>query len=375
VHVARVRHLFYPNIPRDYFYELSAQQANRGYQVDVLTWKKDGGFSEKLMAAGFAVHRLPGVNFGFKGLAQEYPYLPGLPALIEEVKPEVVHVESHLFLTAFQAVKKANKLRLPCVVTVHGVLAERGTIANFAQRAYLHSLGTEVLRGADKVVCLTRSDAAEIQSYGCPSEKIRLVPSAVDSKLFKPSKEREDNLVVWVGRFVPEKGVEYLIKAAKIILKKSSAFRFLFIGYGPLKPKITEMANDDGLLERFVTIMGPMSREKIAAILGKATVFAFPSLREGLPVSVLEAMASGVPVVGSDIAGVNEIILDRQNGVLVPPKKPEALAQAILALLNDENLRRELGKNARQLMVEKYSWGTAIRRLEKVYREAIAQTD
>lgn len=375
MNIARVRHLFYPDMPRDFFYELSAQQADRGYHVDVLTWKKDGGFSKELVTAGFFVHRLPGLNFGVRGLAQEYPYLPSLPALIEALKPDVVHVESHLFLTAFQAVKKANKLRLPCVVTVHGVLAERGIIANFAQNVYLRSLGTKVFRGADRVICLTKSNAAEIENYGCPSEKIRLVPNAVDTRLFKPNEEREDNLVVWVGRFVPEKGVEYLIKAANIILKKSGAFRFLLIGYGPLKPKITKMANDLGLLHRFVTITGPMSREEIATILSKATIFAFPSLREGLPVSVFEAMASGVPVVGSDIAGIREIILDRQNGILVPPKKPEVLAQAILSLLDDENQRRELGKNARRLMIEKYSWDTTIKGIEKVYHEAIAQAD
>jgi len=374
VHIARIRHLFYPDMPCDYFYELSAQQVRRGHQVDVLTWKKDGGFTKERMAEGFFVHRLPGLNFGVKGIFHEYPYLPSLPAEIDALKPEVLHVESHLFLTAFQAVKKANREHLPCVVTVHGVLAERGAIADFVQGAYLRSFGLEVLQGADRVICLTKSDAEEIEKYGCPFEKIRLVPNAVDTQLFKPCKEREDSLVVWVGRFVPEKGLENLIKAAEIVSRRVSKARFLLIGYGPLKEKITKMANDHGL-SKFVTIVGPMNRGEIAKILSRATVFVFPSLKEGLPVSVLEAMASEIPVVGTSVKGINEIILDQQTGLLVPPRKAETLANSILTLLNNEKLRKKLGRNARRLVIEKYGWNLIIQLLGKVYREAITEAD
>ncbi|MHA1833929.1 MAG: glycosyltransferase, partial [Candidatus Baldrarchaeia archaeon] len=106
-------------------------------------------------------------------------------------------------------------------------------------------------------------------------------------------------------------------------------------------------------------------------VLGKATVFVFPSLREGLPLSVLEAMACGVPVVGSDIPGVNEVVKHEENGFLVPPKNSEALANVILTLLNDENLRRKVGRDARQLMTEKYNWNAIASKIEKVYHEAI----
>ena len=82
-------------------------------------------------------------------------------------------------------------------------------------------------------------------------------------------------------------------------------------------------------------------------------------------------MACGKSVVSSDIPGIKEVVTHGQNGLLVPPKKPEALANAVLTLLNDKNLRRKLGKNARQLMVEKYSWDRVITNIGKVYNEAI----
>jgi glycosyltransferase involved in cell wall biosynthesis len=308
-------------------------------------------------------------------MIREYPFLPGLPAKIEMLNPDIVHAESHLFLPTVQAVRKAKRLGLPCVVSVHGVLAERGFAVNLAQFAYLRTLGLEVFRGADRVVCLTRSDAEEVVRLGCPVEKVRLVPNAVDTELFKPGERREDGLVVWVGRFVPEKDVEYLVEAARLVVEKRGDVRFLLVGYGPLKAKIMKLAQDYGLLGKSVSFVGPLSREEIAKILSKAAVFVFPSLKEGLPLAVLEAMASGVSVVGSDIPGINAVITHRENGILVPPRNPEALANAIMLLLEDKSLRRKLGQNARQLMVEKYSWEIISERIEKVYNEAMEEVE
>jgi 1,4-alpha-glucan branching enzyme len=369
VHIVRVRHLFYPDMPRDYFYELSARQVEMGHEVNVLTWNRNGKCSEERMVEGFIVYRLPGLNFCIPGIIQEYPYLPGLPAKVERLKSEIVHAESHLFLTTVQAVRKAKKLNLPSVVTVHGVFAERGVAVNFAQYAYLRTLGLEVFRSANRVICLTQGDVEEIVRFGCPLEKIRLVPNAVDTEVFKPCKEREDNLVVWVGRFVPEKGLECLVEAAKIVADEFRNVKFLLVGYGPLKAKIMKLVYDRGLLGRFVRFTGPLSRDDVAKVLGKAAVFVFPSLKEGLPLSVLEAMACGVPVVGSDIPGVKDVIKHGENGFLAPPKNPKALADGILALLNDRKLRMRLGKGARELMLENYSWNIVTNRLETVYQE------
>lgn len=375
MHIVRVRHLFYPDMPRDYFYELSARQVKMEHEVDVLTWSRNGEYSEERVAEGFVVHRLSGLNFGINGMVQEYPYLPGLPAEIAMLRPDVVHAESHLFLTTVQAVRKARKLDLPSVVSVHGVFADRGFALNFAQFVYLRTFGLEAFRSADRVICLTRGDVEEVVRFGCPLEKIRLVPNAVDIERFKPCKEREDDLVVWVGRFVPEKGLKYLVEAAKIVAKEFKDVKFLLVGYGPLKTKIMKLAYDRGLLDRYISFTGPLNRDKVAKVLGKATVFVFPSLKEGLPLSVLEAMACGVPVVGSDIPGINDVITHGKNGLLVPARNPEVLATAVLTLLNDEDFRRRLGQNARRLMVGKYSWDIIIEKIEKVYYEAMEEQD
>ena len=371
--ITRIRHLFYPDMQPDYFFELSKRQAEAGHEVDILTWRKNGSYSDKVVAGGFIIHRLHGLNFRMDGMIEEYPYLPRLPAEIEMLKSEIVHGESHLFLTTFQAISKAKSLGLPSVVTVHGVLAYRGFAVNSMQRIYLHTLGSEVFKRADRVICLTRGDAGEIVKLGCNPEKIRLVPNAIDTERFRPGKKQDDNLITWVGRFVPEKGVQYLIEAARIVANEFRDVRFILVGYGPLETKIMKLAFDHGLLNKFVFFTGALDRDEVAKVLGKSRIFVFPSLKEGLPVSVLEAMASGLSVIGSDIEGINDVISDQYNGLLVPSKNPKALASAISTLLNDRSLGKKMGKNARQSMTEKYSWDIVSNKIEKVYYEAIEE--
>lgn len=366
MHIVRVRHLFYPDILRDYIYELSARQTKRGHSVDVVTWKRNGGFSEKRVSEGFVIHRLTGLNLGIRGAIQEYPYIPSLSAMIEKLKPEVVHAESHLFLTTVQAVRKARKLGLPCVVTVHGVFAERGFAVNSAQLAYLRTLGLEVLRGADVVVCLTRSDVEEVVRLGCSLKRVRLIPNAVDTELFRPSGERESSLVVWVGRFVPEKGVEYLIEAARMVVDEFKDVRFLLVGYGPLKTKMMRLVHERGL-DEFVRFVGPLSRDEVAEVLGRAGVFVLPSLSEGMPLALLEGMSCGNAVVASDVGGIAEVVRDYDNGVLVSPRDAKELASSILMLFRDDGLRRKLAEHARETVEKEHSWNSILAQLDSVY--------
>ena len=371
--IARIRHLFYPEMPQDYFYELSARQAEQGHEVHVLTWNKSGEYSQNISGQGFIIHRLQGLNYGFFGAIHEYPFLLGLPSELESIKPDIVHGESHLFLPSLQALRQANYSNLPYVVTIHGVFASRSLAVNLAQKTYLHAI-SRVFKSADRIICLTESDAEEIVKFGFSPEKIRLVPNAVDTERFRPCNEQNDDLIIWIGRFVPEKGLEYLVEAAKTVVNMFGNVRFLLIGYGPLKTKIMKLASDSGMLGKSIFFGDTMSRDEIAKILCKASIFAFPSLKEGLPLSVLEAMACGLPVVGFDISGVRDLVRHDETGLLVPPRNSKLLAEAIKCLLNDKSLKRKFGRRARQIATEKYDWKTVLTALENVYREAIDES-
>jgi len=361
--------LFYPDLPRDYFFELCQRQAASGHRVDLVTWNKSGRSLPVQSVDGFTILRVKGPNLGFVLGFTDFPLLPGLPKAVSTLKPDIVHAEAYYFLSTLQAIETAANLKCPGIVTVHGTtLARRGPLVDLAQNVYIRTVGRRIFARANRVICLTESDAHEVVGYGCPAGKISVVPNGIDSELFRPGVQSADNLVVWDGRFVLEKGLPDLLKAARIVASSIEGVRFLLIGYGPWRPKIEQMARNMRLTPGIVEFRGPVTREEVAQILRQATVFAFPSVKEGLPLSLLEAMSTGKPVVSTRIPSIEQIISHGDNGLLVTPGDFQELALAIGTLLTDHNMRKKLGDNARRTALTKYSWNLVLRRLDDIYK-------
>jgi glycosyltransferase involved in cell wall biosynthesis len=253
------------------------------------------------------------------------------------------------------------------------VLGDRGSLLNFAQRAYIHVIGRSVFSKADRTICLTIDDASIINRLHCPWEKISVIPNGVDVNEFRPLDNETPSSLLWCGRFVHEKGLEYLVEALRIIVteKKRRSIKLTMVGDGPLLPKIHELVERNGLDEN-VRFVGDLPHERIPTLMSEASVYVLPSLHEGMPYTLLEAMACGKPVIGSNIPGINDVIAHDRNGILVPAEDPKELACAIEKLLDDRKLRRDLGRNARQLVVMKYGWDTIVSRIERLYCEVAA---
>ena len=375
MHISRVVHVFYGDVVGDPFnsLELSLRQSNFGNCVTLFTWNKENRRSYEFVNETFELYRLDGLNLALKPFFTEYPFIPQLSSMLEREKSEIIHAHSHLYLTTYTAIKTAEKLGIPSIVTVHCVSAERNIAVNLHQKAYLLSLSTIIFKSSTRIVCLTRADAKELVRLGCPARKIRLIPNPVDAEMFKPCpKKEQDNLVVWVGRFVPEKGLEYLIDAAKIVQSRINDVRFVLVGDGPMRHELEYLIKDRGL-SNIVSLTGSLEHKEVADILAKASIFAFPSFKEGMPRAVLEAMSTGKAVVASDIPGMDEIIENGFNGVLVQPRNASALGDTIIALLNDKTLRKRLGRNARQTILKFFTWKSHLSQLESVYEAAIEE--
>jgi len=356
-------------------FDLARTQAKMGHNVTVIGANRgDKSVKEIAINDKLRVYLLPSMNFSYLPNVSNSPYVMGLPNIIEKLKPDILHIQTHLNFTAIKAVFTARKFGIPAITTIHGVIARVNPLVDLGQWAYLYTLGGIIFKSSHKVICLTKHDSFEIMRLGCPANKTIVIPNGVDIELFKPSGDQEDSLVVWHGRFVPAKGLEYLIGAASSIVRRGrSKVKFALVGDGPLETKIATMTKNLKLTKNIVFV-GRLSLRDVALFLGRASIYVLPSLREGMPWSLLEAMASAVPVVGSDIPGINDVVSQGDNGILVPPRNPEALADAILTLMADRDLRRKLGQNARRLMVEKYSWAEITARIEEIYREAIARS-
>jgi glycosyltransferase involved in cell wall biosynthesis len=352
---------------------LPGQLARRGHDVVVMTYAREEG-KTNLFSLEEEVHLevVDALSISIPGLVTEFPYFLYLENRIKQIQPEFVHINNIAFLTTLQSVKIATKLHMKSIVHIHGVMGDRGRLSNLFQRLYIGAFGPYIFNKANELICLTIHDAETIERWGCPPEKIHVIPNGVDVDKFRPSGEEQPNLLLWCGRFIEQKGLKYLMEAFEIIVreKQHSQAKLALIGDGPLFPKIYELARKYRITDN-IFFKGRLPRRRIPAIMNKASVYVLPSLREGMPYVLLEAMACGKAVVGSDIPGINDVITHMKNGILVPPRDSQSLAQAVLTLLDDEKLRRKIGQKARELMVEKYSWDKITSRIEKVYHETM----
>jgi glycosyltransferase involved in cell wall biosynthesis len=164
--------------------------------------------------------------------------------------------------------------------------------------------------------------------------------------------EREGLLILSVGRLVFQKGHEYLVQAMPQILAHYPGTKVVILGEGGLRPALEAQIANLNLGDR-VTLLG--NRNDIGRFLASADVFVLPSRWEGLPVALLEAMEAGLPAVATRVEGVDEVLEDRQQGLLVPPENANALSHALLQLMADGALRKKMGEAAKIRIQENYT--------------------
>lgn len=372
MHIARIVHIYKGDLLGDTFnaHELSLRQSNTGHNITLLTWNKNNRKTYSEINDKFHLYRLPGMNLALKPFFTEYPFLPTLNSQLSKINPDVVHAHSHLFLPTYQAMKSALKFHTPLIVTIHGVSAYRDFLTNAFQKAYMLTFCNVIFHNSSRIICLTNSDANQIISFGCPRDKIVIIPNPVDVELFSPMPMvEEENTILWTGRFVSEKGLRSLIEAAEIAYAQNKNLRFILVGTGPLKTDLEVLISQKGL-SNCISLIGPLNHTDVAKIIQKSSLFVFPSLKEGMSRSVLEAMSCQKAVVAMDIPGMDEIIQNGYNGVLLDPQNPIKLSETILQLVSDQKLRNRLGRNARNTILHKFTWKNHLNSLTKVYESA-----
>lgn len=354
------------------FDTLPGQLAKRGYNVEVVGYTRD---RERIITSedkSIQFNFVDAISISIPNFVAEFPYFLNFEKIIEQRQPDLIHINTLPFLTSIQSVRIAKKLGMPSILHVHGVIGIYNKILDFAQYAFIRTLLRTAFHDATLVICLTKNDAFEVQKFGCPYRKIRIIPNGVDVERFSPRRHLVNNLIFWGGRFIKQKGLEYLIRAMHIIVKTKPSIKLVMTGDGPLFPKISNMIKKFNLTKN-VIFWGFVHREKLPSIISSCSICVLPSLKEGMPFMLLEAMACGRPVIGSDIPGINDVISHGENGILVPPKNSEALADAIMLLMENKELRNRLGRNARQFVIKNYSWDVITEKIEIVYNEAMQE--
>jgi glycosyltransferase involved in cell wall biosynthesis len=336
--------------------DLAVALGREGYEVTVAC-SIGGGLSEPLEEANVPVRPLLDklvkrrVSVAF---ARE------LRRLIREERFDLVH--AHIAAIAVLGTG------VPLVVTEHTEALWQGRRDRWASR--------RVYRRAEHIIAVSSAIRRRlIERDAVPPERITAIHNAVIPASGAPPGALPDDLragplVGVVARLQPEKGVADFLKAATRVSASLPESRFLVAGDGPLREELLALAERLGVGER-VRFLG--YRADARALIGLLEVLVVPSLTEGAPLIVLEAMAAGIPVVASAVGGIPDQIRHDREGLLVPAGDPAALGETLLELLQDPGRARSLGEAGRRRADSEFSHATMVRRIEGVYRAALGR--
>ncbi len=265
----------------------------------------------------------------------------------DKEKPDLVHLQDPGPL-ALAISSRAEKLGLPIIATHHFTLG--------LEKFYLPILKESFGRGlkeylkffyerADFVVCPSDFCRKELEAL-IPREKCLVIPNGADSEVFYPAPQKKSKtpLALYVGRIDPEKEIGVLLEAAEKILKEKK-IKFIFAGPGKLLDSFREQVKEEGL-EDPIFFIGPARGKKLTDLYQRAWFFWTASQVESQGIVILEALASGLPVIASRAGGIPEMVVDGENGFLVEKQKPDDYAKKALTIINDSKLREKLSKNA-----------------------------
>lgn len=295
-----------------------------------------------------------------------------LERVADRLQPEVLHANSLQFQTTPAAAAIAHRRKLPFVVTGHiGSLDALGGPVGVAARWHERIVGRRVLRRATRAIAVSDTVRSHLATLA-PDLPVDVVPNGVDHARF--ARERRSHRsgpfrVVVVGRLVPNKGPHTAIAAVAHLRGQGVRVRLDVVGDGPLRPAL-ERAVRAQELSGVVRFLG--HRTDVPDILATADALVRPSLTEGMPLSLLEAMAARVPVVASDIPGNRSLVRDGVTGLLVPAGNVEALAGAVRALIDDPTLADRLASCA-AVTVAGQSWDACAAGTLAVLERAAAQ--
>jgi glycosyltransferase involved in cell wall biosynthesis len=298
--------------------------------------------------------------------------------LSRKIRFDVVHI--HDWLTASAGIASKYFLDKPLVSTVHSTEIGRAQGLNSPDSHMIDGLEWWMTFEASKVVLCSHSMRGELEHhFRLPPEKIAVIPNAIDTSTYRRNSDKETvrsqygigshgKLVLFVGRLVPQKGVEHLIRAVPLILERHNGARFIIAGDGWSKSHLENLAASSGCGDK-IKFLGFIRDSELAELTMSADALVVPSIYEPFGIVALEGMAAGAPVVAANVGGLADIVEHDRTGVLVYAKNPESLAWGVNKVLSDIGYSEWLVRNAKKKVDDVYSWKAVAKRTIEVYEE------
>lgn len=215
----------------------------------------------------------------------------------------------------------------------------------------------EKVRHAHFIVCISHYCRSQVMLFSDAADwsKLKIVHCGVDTHRLLPvaTRARAEKLL-YTGRLSVEKGLSVLFESLKLLGDAGRDYELTLVGDGVDRDRLEALARELGI-DRYLVFAGYRSQEEVGEYLRRSDIFILPSFAEGVPVSLMEAMATGIPVVATNVGGVAELVESERTGLLVPPADSGALAQAIARYQDDHELRRRVASHGRERVIQQYN--------------------
>ena len=334
------------------------------FDCSVLSIEKKGRIGEEIEKAGFKVTYL-----NANARLYNIPLIFRIAKILKKEKPDILHTS--LFYANFFG-RVASLFIKPKVI----ITEERSM---YTEKRFYHILIDKLLSGiTDKIIACSKSVIDfTVKQENISREKFSLIYNAVDAERFNVSLEKselrkkygfsnEDFILGTVGSLIPKKGHRVLLEAASLLSKEVPNLKVLLVGDGKERKNLSQLASKLGISDK-VLFLG--ARKDIPELMKIMDVFTLPSFQEGFPRTLVEAMYMGLPVIASNISGIQEVISDGKNGFIVPPGDPKMIAEKALVFRKNRDLCYNMGTNAKDRIISANMPTHYMSKLEGLYMQ------
>lgn len=311
--------------------------------------------------------------FSFKG----FHYIPELCEALVDSDVDLIHTVENFPPHSWHAFKASLEKRVPLTFTQHQYyMPDKGLGLLF--RIIEKTRSKKINKRSNRIIAV--SNAAKrflIERYKVSEDRIVVVPSGVDTGLFKPQrKEKTDNglTLMTVARLTEAKGLVYLIRAFQIIRENFPNARLLIVGKGEQTGELKKLVSSLGLDGNVSFLSEYILNEGMPSLYNSCDIFVLPSLIEPVGIAAIEAVSCGLPIIATSVGGLSDVVEENLNGFLVPPRDHVSITTKIYPLLEDGDLRKKFGKASRRIALQKFDYKKVAQRTLKVYEDIMGKS-
>lgn len=364
---------FYPKIGglENYAYNIAKGLKKYGWEIVVVTSNHESKEYKEEILDGIKIYRLPR-QFKVSNTPVSFKWKKQIKEIIQREKPDVINTHTPVPFISDVTARIAYKLKIPFVLTYHNDLSKDNLFLDLICKLYYRFLGNKSLDLSNKIIATSKYYAKNSPYLKKRSKKIKIVSPGINLSQIESFKKIK-NQILFVGQLDKthaHKGLNYLIDSMNIVKNEIKDVKLFIIGKGDNLKHYKEYINQLGLQNNII-LTGFVSDKELNNYYTNSEVIVLSTSNnsEGFGMTLIEGMAHKCVSIGTKVGGIPYVIDDGKNGLLVPPKDPKALADAIIKILNNAKLAEQMGENGYKKVKENFTWDIQIKKTDEMLKE------